>query len=969
MEKVAPVEIFCSYAHEDEAWLRKLEAHLSLLQRQGLIDLWHDRRIVPGTNWATTIDAHLNTAAVVLLLVSADFLASDYCYGIEMKRALKRQEAGEARVISILVRPVDWQNAPFAQLQVLPTDAQPLASYPDEDRALADVAAGIRRALEELPLLAASAPRAALPRIWNIPYPRNPFFLGRDDDLERLHHHLHEGRVTALSQPQVISGLGGIGKTQLALEYAYHYHHDYQTVLWVHADNTEALVYSYVTLATLLRLPEREKMEQSHIVQAVKVWLQTHRNWLLILDNADDLALLSDFLPPTLGGHLILTTRAAATGRLAHRLEIETLPPEHGALFLLRRAGLLPPDATLEQASPQERKLAAQINQELGGLPLALDQAGAYLEETGTDLESYWQLYQQHRVTLLRQRGGLVADHPAPVATTWALSFQRVEGRNPAAADLLRLCAFLAPDAIAEEIVTTGTSLLGPILAPVAVDALRLNQAIETLRASSLVRRDPRAKALSIHRLVQAVLQDELNEVERRIWTERAMLAVNAVFPDVEHEKHSSWPQCERLLPHALLVCQRIEADQIFAQEAGRLLYQTAFYLKERARYQEAEPLYQRAVHTWQQSLGAEHLQVAAPLHRLADLYSQQGKYAEAKRLYQQALHIREMALGSDHHLVAVLIHGLAFVYREQGQYVETEDLHLRALHIQEQTLGPVHPDVANSLNGLAFLYKEQGRYIEAEPLYQRALHIWKQLLGPNHLDVSYPLNGLAHIHRERGQYTEAEAFYRQALTIREQVLGPNHPLLAAPLNGLAHLCREQRRYSEAESFCQRAIHIREQPLGLDHPHMGYALNALAHLYRDQGQYAKAEALYQRILHIWTQMLGQNYPDIAHPLNGLAYIYREQGQYTKSETFYRHALLILKQTPGPDLPLMGYSLHGLAHLYEVQGRYNEAEPLYQHALRIWKQMLGPDHIRVTETLHHLSVCQTTQGIISQEPES
>src|SRR2546421_3247801 len=141
-EVSTPVEIFCCYSHADETWLRKLETHLSLLQPQGLISLWHDRLIVPGADWAKTIDAHLETASVILLLVSADFLASDYCYGIEMKRALERQEAGEARVVPILARPVDWTGAPFAHLQSLPTDAKPLTSWRSKEQAFADVAAG-----------------------------------------------------------------------------------------------------------------------------------------------------------------------------------------------------------------------------------------------------------------------------------------------------------------------------------------------------------------------------------------------------------------------------------------------------------------------------------------------------------------------------------------------------------------------------------------------------------------------------------------------------------------------------------------------------------------------------------------------------------------------------------------------------------------------------------------------------------
>src|SRR6266566_870517 len=151
-----PVEVFCSYVHEDEDWLRKLETHLSLLKRQGLLSLWHDRLISPGTNWAQAIDTRLERASVILLLVSADFFASDYCYGVELKRALERQEAGEAQVIPILVRPVDWTNAPFAHLHVLPTNAIPITMWPDADLAFTSITTGIRQVLEGLPLFVSS---------------------------------------------------------------------------------------------------------------------------------------------------------------------------------------------------------------------------------------------------------------------------------------------------------------------------------------------------------------------------------------------------------------------------------------------------------------------------------------------------------------------------------------------------------------------------------------------------------------------------------------------------------------------------------------------------------------------------------------------------------------------------------------------------------------------------------------------
>ena len=177
------------------------------------------------------------------------------------------------------------------------------------------------------------------------------------------------------------------------------------------------------------------------MIGVVKRWLQTHHNWLFILDNADDLDLVTPLLLPEMGGHLLLTTRAWDMQRRARRVEVETLPAEQGAAFLLRRAGLLASDAELSQAVESEQTLALQLAREMGGLPLALEQAGAYLEVTGMSLEEYQQVYRRH---LVQERRARVPDHPEPVATTWSLSFARVEEKSPAAADLLRLCAFLS---------------------------------------------------------------------------------------------------------------------------------------------------------------------------------------------------------------------------------------------------------------------------------------------------------------------------------------------------------------------------------------------------------------------------------------------------------------------------------------------------------------------------------------------
>jgi hypothetical protein len=262
-----------------------------------------------------------------------------------------------------------------------------------------------------------------------------------------------------------------------------------------------------VKIADLLKLPEAGAQNQTLAVEAVQRWLGSHQGWLLLLDNADDLGLAREFIPTGNNGHVFLTTRAQALGPIARRVEIQEMGKEEGALFLLRRATCIAGDAVLEAASSADQAAAKEIVTQLDGLPLALDQAGAYIEETGCGLPGYLELYRSHALELLRHRGVLASDHRDPVATTWALSFENIEKANPAAAELLRFCAFLSPDGIPEEVFNEGASELGPVLEPVGSDSFELNSSISEILKYSLLRREPKTRTFEIHRLVQAVLR------------------------------------------------------------------------------------------------------------------------------------------------------------------------------------------------------------------------------------------------------------------------------------------------------------------------------------------------------------------------------------------------------------------------------------------------------------------------------
>jgi NB-ARC domain-containing protein len=242
-------------------------------------------------------------------------------------------------------------------------------------------------------------------QLWMIPFPRNPYFVGQEDLLSQLHRHLTRGTPTAVTQVQAISGLGGIGKTQLAIEYAYRYRKSYRFVFWIRAEHLETLITELVSLASLLQLPEQYETDQMKVVRAVKQWLVTHQEWLLIFDNADDLSLLSPFLPQQYPGAIVLTTKASQTHPLAEPLLVEQMDERVGAEFLLRRARLLALGQTLEEATPADQRAARRLCKLVGGLPLALDQAGAYIDETQCRVQDYLKFYQQDqqvRTRLLR---------------------------------------------------------------------------------------------------------------------------------------------------------------------------------------------------------------------------------------------------------------------------------------------------------------------------------------------------------------------------------------------------------------------------------------------------------------------------------------------------------------------------------------------------------------------------------------
>lgn len=749
--------------------------------------------------------------------------------------------------------------------------------------------------------------------VWSVPYPSNPFFTGRDDVLEWLHTHLGPGQQVALTQSYALHGLGGIGKTQLALEYAYRYALEYRAVFWLNTETLEQLHASLLRIAERLELPERTEPDQQRMVIAVQRWLETRSEWLLIWDNLEEPELLHRFLPSLRRGALLITTRQQALGTMAHGIDLTPMGEEEGLRFLLRRAKVLGPTITPEQARhfettmPTEYAAAVDLVRVLGGLPLALDQAGAYIEATQCRLSEYLALFQHAPLRLLQERGTPV-EHPASVVTTFALAFDQLQQRHRAAADLLTACCFLAPEAIPETLFTQHTMQLSPELQEALTDPLAFHNILKHLLAYALLQRHPDCQMLVVHRLVQAVLREQMSQSEQTVWKKRMISLLNAAFPDVTHE---AWDECERLLPH-VLACVDTQAEQDADQETlAEVLRKTADYLRERAQYEQAEALYQRALHLVEQAVGPEHLSVARLLHNLAFLSWAQGRSAQAEQLGERAVQIREQLLGPMHPDVALSLNSLANFCLEQGKYEHAEHLLWRVLRIREHTFGPSHPALAGSFNNLGILSAEQGKYEQALSMYQRALSISEQALGPDHPDLANPLNNLALLFTEQGKYAQAELMARRALVIWEKALGPEHPMVAEALKTLAQPSGAQGKHEQAEQMYRRALAIWEHALGPEHFQIAEALNGLANLSQKQGKDEQAEALYQRALRIREQQRGVHHPETAQTLYDLARFRQKQGNLSEAMALAERALTMRSSSLGDAHPrtIAARSLH------------------------------------------------------------
>jgi tetratricopeptide (TPR) repeat protein len=633
-------DFFVSYAQADRAWAEWIAWELEAAGYTTVLQAWD---MPAGTAFLHAMDQAVQTTGHVVLVLSPAYLRSSMAEA-EWRPAFKADPSGTQR----LLLPVRVEDCEPKGLLADRVYVDLLGA--DEATARARLREEVPRALRgpgrpatpppfpRAPALAVGRPRfpTALPPVWNVPFRRNPDFTGRKELLGSIAGALAGGGRAAVTQ--VLQGVGGVGKTSLAVEYAYRHRGRFDTVWWVRAEHPATLLGDLTDLAVTLGLADPGEASQQLAVTAVRRWLDDHDRWLLVLDNAQapdmatglevPLAGLVNLLPQVLHGQVLVTSRDASWEEHASLAELEVFTPEEAVAFLLARSG------SSDQAA------ATEIAELLGWLPLALEQAGAYVRQTRLPLATYLDRLRQFPSLTVARGRPRDRDPADTVATTWQVSLDRVR-LVPGAAGLLEVCAFLGPEGIPRELFAQHLDPPAGDLAGLADDPFALDEAIAALRRFALAKASE--QTLTVHRLVQQVVRDSLDPDQQRHRAATALRLVHAAFP-ADHTNPEAWPGYARLLSHALAVSGYSQDLDVEPESAARLLNEAGSYLLRRADYTQARALFERALSIREARLGAGHPDTATSLNDLARVLREQGDLEYARPLIERALAISRRA-------------------------------------------------------------------------------------------------------------------------------------------------------------------------------------------------------------------------------------------------------------------------------------------------------------------------------------
>lgn len=681
-----------------------------------------------------------------------------------------------------------------------------------------------------------------------MPHQRNPHFTGREELLRLLHERLFQARESRFNHRIALYGLGGVGKTQLAIEYVYKHEALYNDIFWISASSEAGLISGFQDIASKKACAHiRNDQNPRNIAKDVLHWLRRQQGWLLVIDNLDAISVVNGLLPEVTadGGHTLITTRNRdPTSIPAEGIEVEVLPPDE-ALHMLWTCSKI--DGVDE--GTKEMYEANAIVTELGFLPLAIDQAAAYVRDS-KNLFGFLPVYRKNRKRILARRGRGNSSYAESVSTTWTMSIDCLKAINQPAIKLLQLLAFMSPDGVLVDFLASGRTEMSPEMQEIVGDDISLTDALAALEMFSLVRRFNNGENIHIHRLVQAVIVDNLDEMETELVLSDVLQMGLAAFPECEDDL--SREKCRRYRLQIMSILGHEEFNQFESTITNRCILtdRVASYLYQDGYFSDALKLSTITSELKSKVLGGEHPDTLMSAHAIASALSRLGRQLEASEWHCKTLAARRKALGPEHIETLESLHGLASSYSRAGRRAEAAELFEETLRIRKGVLGTHHQDTLWSMSGLASVYDRQGKSEKAVVLFQEALCIMKQVLGSDHPKTLWTVNNLACAFYRLGKLDESVHMFEEVLVLRKKVIGSTHPETAWTMHNLAVAYKRLGRWSESKDLHRDTSALRKTVLGEDHPDVLWSMQALADTLNNMGQTMEAERLQSEALEI-----------------------------------------------------------------------------------------------------------------------
>ena len=794
----------------------------------------------------------------------------------------------------------------------------------------------------------------------NLPHKRNPFFTGREEKLNSIKENFKKKDIVSLTQS--ITGLGGVGKTSIALEYAYKKFNDYKTIWWVNAESEQTTLDSFRDLGLKKKIIP-EDANAAEIIEVVKNWFNDSENksWLFIYDNADADSFSKWFvkyLPQAANGHVIITTRSNFFPH-SEIINIDIFSVNETLSFLKKRTG--------KNGQGYSDDLAEVLAERLQYLPLALEQAAAYIEQTpDTTYQDYIDLIEKYGTNIFKTKNYLV-DYASTIAITWKISMDKIT--NGSAVQMFNMCAYFAPVKIPVDIFIRGNEDLPADLKNNIADDVARNDIIRDLTRYSLLSCEidngissDENRVLYMHRLLQEVVQRSF--AENTEWLENSLLVIAHSINWKKGEK-SSVESFKIEYPHAIAVAEKSAVacadNEEYYEISGMVFNAVGQLLSDIGSPNNALKYFSKGLNICLNIHCEEHADAATAYNNIGYIYRELGQPKIALEHYQKALAILKNIYGEEHPHIAASYNNIGYIHNTMGEPKTALFFYDKALEMREKINGKGHLDNISLYSNIGTIYSRMGEMDMALDYYFQGLKIREETYGVEHVDTAMSYNNIGAIYADSGRPQKAIEYYNKALLVYERVYGKEDIKVAVLYSNIGDVYRVSSKFDEAMKYYMDSLKINKRVYGNAHPNTATIYNNIAALYANQSEFEKSLDYHKKALRIRINILGEQNTDTAISYNNIGEVYRSLKKTNKALNYFTQALSIFESIHGKEQIFTATIYNNFAAVYADTGKPEKALEYFNKALVILENIYGEEQIHTATTYNNMALIYITMG--------